>query len=321
MSDTTSLPATMRGWAINGYGDEMVLRGDLPVPTPGPRDVLIKMRSAEVGLWDELVRTGARDLGRPFPLVLGLGGAGTIAAVGAEVTGFTEGQYVYAYSYPLADNGSWAQYMLVPDDYVAQVPVSIAPLEAGALPTAGLSAHEALIDLLDIQDGEIVLVSAGAGGVGHIAVQIASLFGVRVGATASRRNQAFLADLGAEAVIDYTEEDDLARAIRAVFPGGVDKILNCVRGEDANEYVWALKDGGKMVDLPGSVSVDRPGVQIISDHVVRGNGARLAELARLFDDGALQVAIHDMVPFADAQEALDEVLTGHVRGKVVLRVT
>jgi NADPH:quinone reductase-like Zn-dependent oxidoreductase len=294
---------------------------DLPVPAPGPRDVLIKMFSAEVGIWDELVRTGARDVQRPFPLVLGLGGAGTIVALGGEVKDFAVGQYVYAYSYPLADNGSWAEYMLVPDNYVARVPTSIAPMEAGGLPITGLSAHESLIDLLGVKEDEIVLVSAGAGGVGHIAVQIASLFGARVGATASRRNQEFLTDLGAHAVIDYTEADDLTRAIPDVFPGGVDKVLNCVGGEDANDYVWALKDGGKMVDLAGSVSVNRPAVEIISDHVVRGNGARLAELARLFDDGALQVALHDIVPFADAQDALDEVLTGHVRGKVVLRIT
>lgn len=320
MNDTASIPATMRGWAIRAYGEAMVLMDDLPVPAPGPHDVLIKMRSAEVGIWDERVRTGAWDLGRPFPLVLGLGGAGTVAAVGERVTDFAAGQYVYAYNYPLADNGSWAQYMLVPDHYAALAPVSIAPLEAGGLAVAGLSAHESLIDLLDIQEDEILLVSAGAGGVGHIAVQIASLFGARVGATASRRNKDFLADLGAEAVIDYTEEDELSKAILKVFPGGVDKVLNCVRGEDANDYVWTLKDGGTMVDLPGSVTVDRPAVRIISDHVVRGNGARLAELARLFDDGALQVALHDLVPFADAQDALDEVLTGHVRGKVVLRI-
>src|SRR4030095_8348855 len=128
----------------------------------------------------------------------------------------------------------------------------------------------------------------------HIAVQIASLFGARVGATASSRNRDFLADLGAEAVIDYTDADDLSKATRAVFPGGVDKILNCVRGEDANDYVWALKDGGTMVDLAGAVSVERPAVKIISNHVVRANGARLAALARLFDDGALQVALHDI---------------------------
>ncbi|OON59673.1 hypothetical protein B0920_20505 [Massilia sp. KIM] len=311
----------MRGWAIQGYGGEIVLMDDLPVPRPGPREVLIKMRSAEVGIWDELVRTGASDVAHAFPLVLGLSGAGSIAALGAQVEGFAEGQYVYAYNYPLADNGSWAEYMLVPDDYIARVPASIAPMEAGGLPIAGLSAYESLIELLAVKEDEIVVVSGGAGGVGHLAVQIASLFGARVGATASRRNRDFLADLGAEVVIDYTEADDLSRAILAAFPGGVDKILNCVRGEDANDYVWALKEGGRMVDLPGSVTVGRPGVDVISDHVVRGNGARLAQLASLFDDGALQVALHDIVPFADAQDALDEVLTGHVRGKVVLRIS
>jgi len=320
MSFKPLIPARMRGWAIRGYGDEIVLMDDLPVPAPGPHDVLIQMFSAEAGIQDELVRTGACDVQRPFPLVLGLGGAGLIVAMGARVKGHAVGEYVYACSYPLADNGSWAEYMLVPDHYVARAPTSIAPIEAGALPIAGLSAHESLIGLLGVEEDDTVLVSAGAGGVGHIAVQIASLFGARVGATASRRNQPFLADLGAEAVIDYTEEDDLSRAILDVFPGGVDKILNCVRCKDANDYVWALREGGTMVDLAGSVSVERPGVRIISDHVVHGSGARLTELARLFDEGALQVAIHDIVPFTEAQDALAEVLTGHVRGRVVIRI-
>jgi NADPH:quinone reductase-like Zn-dependent oxidoreductase len=319
MIDTGPLTETMRGWAIKGYGDPMVLMG-LPIPTPGPRDVLIRMRGAEVGDWDELVRTGEWDMERPFPLVLGLAGAGTVASVGAEVKAFAVDQHVYAYSYPLADNGAWAEYMLVPEHYVAHVPTSIAPAEAGGLPVVGLTAHESLIDLLKVDDGDIVLITAAAGGVGHLAVQMASLFGARVAAIASRRNHDFLANLGAETLIDYTEVEDVTKAILARYPGGVDKVLNGVSGEEANEYVWAIKDGGKMVDLPGAVTVDRPRVKIISDYVVRGNGARLAQLARLFDDSALQLAIHDMVPFTDAQDALDMVLTHQVRGKVVLKI-
>jgi NADPH:quinone reductase-like Zn-dependent oxidoreductase len=320
MTDTTPPAGTMRGWAINGYGEDMVLRDDLPIPQPGPHDVLIKMRGAEVGDWDELVRTGEWDMERPFPLVLGLAGAGTVAAVGANVREFTTDHIVYAYSYPLADNGAWAEYMLVPDHYAARVPTSLPPVEAGGLPIVGLTAHECLIDLLKVEDGDIVLVSAAAGGVGHLAVQIASLLGARVVATASGRHHDFLANLGAETVIDYAEVDDMARAILARYPGGVDKCLNGVSGEPANDYVWALKEGGKLVDLPGSITVDRPGVEIISDYVVRGNGARLAELAKLFDDGGLQLAIHDTVAFADAPDALDMVLTKHVRGKVVLEI-
>ena len=264
MSDTTSSPATMRGWAIRAYGEEMVLMDDLPVPTPGPHDILMQMQSAEVGDWDELVRTGEWDMERPFPLILGLAGAGRIAAVGPAVTGFSANQLVYAYSYPLHDNGAWAEFMLVPETYVAPIPASLAAVEAGGVPIAGLTAHET--------------------------------------------------------VIDYDATGDVARAIRDQYPGGVDKALNCVSGKAANDYVAALKDGGKMVDLPGAVSVQRPGVDIMSDYIVRGDRARLADVARRFDSGALRLAIQEVVPFDEAQRALDLVLARHLRGKVVLKI-
>jgi NADPH:quinone reductase-like Zn-dependent oxidoreductase len=319
MIDTGHSAGTMRGWAINRYRDPMALM-ELPIPQPGPRDVLIKMSGAEVGDWDELVRTGVWDMERPFPLVLGLGGAGTVASVGAQVKDFAAAQPVYAYSYPLADNGAWAEYMLVPEHYVARIPKSLAPVEAGGLPIVGLTAHETLIDILEVKPGDVVLINAAAGGVGHLAVQLAARLGASVVATASRRNEHFVSLLGAETVIDYTATDDVAKAILARYPGGVDKALNCVSNEAANQYVWALKDGGKMVDLPGAISVERPGVTIVSDYVVRGDGERLAKLTRLFDDGALHLAIHEIVPFAEAPQALTMVLTRHVRGKVVLKI-
>ncbi|MDN8618077.1 NADP-dependent oxidoreductase [Variovorax ginsengisoli] len=321
MSDKAGSRATMRGWAIRAYGEEMVLMNELPIPTPGPHDILMQMRSAEVGDWDELVRAGEWDMERPFPLVLGLAGAGRIAAVGAAVTDFSENQEVYAYSYPLHDNGAWAEFMLVPQSHVAPIPASLTPVEAGGVPIVGLTAHETLIDVLRVTRGEVVLINAAAGGVGHIAVQIASGLGAHVVAAASRRNHDFVAGLGAAAVIDYDATGDVAKAIRAQYPGGVDKALNCVSGKAANDYVAALADGGKMVDLPGAVSVQRAGVQIISDYVVRGNGARLAELTRRFDSGALRLVVHEIFRFDEAPRALDLVLARHVRGKVVIRTT
>ncbi|TCS32579.1 NADPH:quinone reductase-like Zn-dependent oxidoreductase [Paucimonas lemoignei] len=321
MSDTASSPDTMRGWVIRAYGEKMVLMDDLPVPTPGPHDILMQMRSAEVGDWDDLVRTGAWDMERPFPLILGLAGAGRIAAVGTAVTGFSENQQVYAYNYPLHDNGAWAEFMLVPETYVTPIPASLTPIEAGGVPIIGLTAHEALIDVLHVTGDDVMLINAAAGGVGHIAVQLASHLGAQVVATASRRNHDFVAGLGAASVIDYDATGDVAKAIRDQYPGGVDKALNCVSGKVANDYVAAVKDGGKIVDLPGAVSVHRPGVKIISDYVVRGNRARLADVTRLFDTGALRLVIHEIVPFDEAQHALDLVLSRHVRGKVVLRIT
>jgi NADPH:quinone reductase-like Zn-dependent oxidoreductase len=310
----------MRGWAIRAYGEAMVLMDDLPVPAPGPHDILLQMHGAEVGDWDELVRTGEWDMQRPFPLILGLAGAGRIAAVGAAVTDFSVNQLVYAYSYPLHDNGAWAEFMLVPETYVAPLPASLTPVEAGGVPIVGLTAHETLVDVLRVTANDVVLVNAAAGGVGHIAVQLASGLGATVVAAASRPNHDFVAGMGAASVIDYDATGDVAKAIRDQYPGGVDKALNCVSGQAANDYVAALKDGGKMVDLPGAVSVQRPGVQIISDYVVRGNGARLADVTRLFDSGRLRLVIQKVYPFNEAQRALDLVLAHHVRGKVVLKI-
>jgi NADPH2:quinone reductase len=188
------------------------------------------------------------------------------------------------------------------------------------LPIAGLTAHETLVDILGVKKDETVLVTAAAGGVGHLAVQIASGLGAHVVATASRHSHDFVSSLGAETVIDYHEADDVAKAIREKYPGGVDKALNGVSGEEANDYVWALRDGGKMVDLPGSVTVERPLVEVISDYVVRADAARLKVLAGMIDGGTLQLTIHDTVEFERAPVALDMVLTKHVHGKVALEI-
>ena len=297
MSETDMVRATMRAWAIDGYGgpERMRLR-TLPVPEPGPRDVLIRMSGAEVGDWDILVREGEWPMGRPFPLVLGLAGAGTVAAIGGEVAGFAKGDTVYAYSYPLYHNGAWAENMLVPASYVAHAPASLDLTRAGGVPIVGLTAHETLTDILAVQRSDVVLITAAAGGVGHLAVQIATRIGARVVATASRRNHDFVRALGAEAVIDYTAEDIVA-AVRARYPGGVDKVLNGVSGEAANQVVRTLRQGGRMVDLTGSVSKVPSGVCVDREYVVRADGNRLAQVARRIDDERLTVEVQDLIPF------------------------
>jgi NADPH:quinone reductase-like Zn-dependent oxidoreductase len=318
MANTDPTDATMRAWAINAYGEPMQLM-DLPMPTPGPDDLLLWMRGAEVGDWDELVRIGEWPMERPFPLILGLAGAGVVVGAGIDVRSFAEGDHAYAYSYPLHDNGAWAEYMLVPVRYAAAPPAGLDLARAGALPIAGLTAHEALLDVLKVQSGEIVLITAASGGVGHLAVQIARHLGARVVATTSRKNCAFVSALGAETVIDHASED-VVRAIRHRYPDGVDKALNGVRGEAANRLPEALREGGHMVDLPGSISARQAGVRIDSDYVVRGDGARLALIAGMIDDGLLQPQIEEMMPFERAPQALDTVLQKHVRGKIGLQI-
>jgi NADPH:quinone reductase-like Zn-dependent oxidoreductase len=318
MSTRGKVRATMRAWAIDAYGS-LERIAELPVPEPGPHDVLIRMIGAEVGDWDCLVLEGEWPMGRPFPLVLGLAGAGTVEALGGEVTGFAEGDPVYVYNYPLYHNGAWAETMLVPASYVARAPRPLDLVRVGGVPVVGLTAHETLTDILAVARGDLVLITAAAGGVGHIAVQIAARLGARVVATASRRNHDFVRALGAEAVIDYTAED-VVEAVRARYPDGVDKALNGVSGEAANQAVATLRQGGKMVDLTGSVSVVPPGVSVDREYVVRADGDRLARLARMFDDDGLTVEVQDVIPFEHAPDALEVVKGKHVRGKIVLEI-
>src|SRR5262249_55723296 len=158
-------------------------------------------------------------------------GSGSVAAVGNEVTTFKKGDAVYVYNYPLRHagcpsdrqhDGAWAEYMLAPSSYVAPAPSAIDLTSAGAVPIAGLTAYQALIDLLKVGNGDLVLITAGAGGVGHLAVQIAARHGARVIATARQENHEFLRGLGAEEVIDY-RVDDFVDVIHKRYGHGVDK--------------------------------------------------------------------------------------------------
>jgi NADPH:quinone reductase-like Zn-dependent oxidoreductase len=308
----------MRAWTINAYGEAMRI-SELPLPRPGPGDVLMRMHGAEVGDWDELVRTGEWPMERPFPLVLGLAGAGTVTSVGKDVQRFKEDDPVYAYSYPLHDNGAWAEYMLVPESYAAPPPPNLELARAGAVPIVGLTAHETLLDILDVRKEEVVLITAASGGVGHLAVQLAGHLGAHVVATTSRRNIEFVEALGAETVVDYTSED-VVQAIHVRYPKGVNKALNGVRGDAANRYVEVMAGGGHMVDLPGSITARRPDVRIDSDYVVRGDGARLELVSDLIDAGTLRVEVIEEIPFERAPDALEKVLTKHVAGKLAIKI-
>jgi NADPH:quinone reductase-like Zn-dependent oxidoreductase len=316
----TSTPATttMRGWAIGAYGETMRLM-ELPAPRPGPSDLLLRMHGAEIGDWDDLVRRGEWPMARPFPLVLGLAGAGTIAAVGTMVRDFAIDDPAYAYSYPLYDNGAWAEYMLVPQRYAAPPPQALDLTRSGAVPIAGLTAHECVLDILKVEKGQSMLITAAAGGVGHIAVQIAAHAGAHVVASAGPANLDFVTSLGAEMVIDYTSQD-LADAVLGRYPGGVDKALNGVPGEAANEILAAVRAGGTVVDLPGAITAVRRGVRVISDYVVKGDGARLRALSRMIDDGRVRAEIGQVFPFERAPDALEMVLGKHLRGKVALKI-
>jgi len=329
-SETTT--TRMAGWAIERFGDPqrnpaLLVLETLRMPKVGRRDVLIRMYGAEIGDWDALVASGGWSVERSFPIVLGLAGSGSVVAVGKDVVGLREGDRVYTYNHPLAHegcashdhNGAWAQYMLVPFERVALAPTSLDLTHAGAVPIVGLTAHEAVVDLLKVERHDVLLVTAAAGGVGHLAVQIAAQRGARVVATARAQNHELLRGLGAELLIDYTRED-LVKEVRKRFPDGADKALNGVEGDTANEVVRAVRSRGHVVDLTGSATENLPDGRVDIDYVVRPDRARLMTLATMFDRGELKLEVAHRVPFANAPRGLGEVMTKQVRGVLVLGI-
>jgi NADPH:quinone reductase-like Zn-dependent oxidoreductase len=331
--ETAIAQKQMGAWAIERFGDPRRERSllsleKLPVPKVEARDVLIRMYGAEIGDWDALVASGEWSVERSFPITLGLAGSGAVVAVGKDVVGLERGDLVYTYSHPhhhrgcrsQDHNGSWADYMLVPFRRVALAPKSLDLTHAGAAPIVGLTAYETIIEILKVERHDVVLITAAAGGTGHLAVQIAARRGAHVVATARSENHEFLRGLGAELLIDYTRED-FAKAARKRYREGVDKALNGVGGETANKVLQAVRPQGHVVDLTGTATKSLlPEGRVDTDYVVRPDRARLTALALMFDSGELKLEVEHPVSFSRAPAGLAEVLAKRVRGVLVLQI-
>ena len=203
--DLQTTGAEMAAAVIDRFGPPSVLHlGRVPVPEPGPNEVLIALHAAGVGSWDESIRDGSWRFGRTrFPLVIGTDGAGVVVAKGSRVKRFRIGDHVYAASTENARGGYYAQYIAASETHVARVPRRLDFVHAAALVYPGLTALRGVNDILGVRRGETVLIFGASGAVGTLAVQMAKYRGARVIATASaRRAQSVLRQLGASAVVD-----------------------------------------------------------------------------------------------------------------------
>lgn len=319
MERAAGLPETMTAVGIEHYGgpDRLELM-EMPVPVPAPGEVLVRVHGAGVGIWDVGVRSGHWDMERPLPLVLGLEASGVVFRAGSEDSAFREGDAVIAYLYPLPYQGAYAEYVLAPERYLAPAPTRIGLIEAAALPVAGMTAHLVLTDILDIQPGETVLVTAATGGVGTLAVQMARELGATVVATAGRESsREYLRGLGVEEIVDYHDEDWPAR-VWELHPGGVDAVLEGAGGTTAERAVAALRDGGRMAalteDVPSESSRDIRVLPVATE----ADGERLARISRMVDEGKLEVRVQEVLPLREAARAHELVEARHVHGKIVL---
>ncbi|GAA4906841.1 NADPH:quinone reductase-like Zn-dependent oxidoreductase [Actinomycetospora succinea] len=307
----------MRAVRIHGFGDESVLAVETaPVPEPGPGDVLVRVHAAGVNPVDSLVRQGVFTVSdRPLPWIPGWDFAGTVVAVGSATTRWSVGDVVYGRP-SLARDGSYAQYLAVDAGEIAAIPRALSSESAAAVPLVTLTAWKALFDLGGLGSGGTVLVHAGAGGVGTMAVQLARHRGAKVVATASGDGIELARSLGADEVVDHRNEDFAARGRFA------DVVLDTVGGRTLERSYGVVVPGGTLVTIAGVPDVaTAAGLGITAQtFVLDSNGPRLADIAGLIDGGDLRpvvTRVFDLDEVAQAHRLID---SGRTRGKVVLRV-
>jgi NADPH:quinone reductase-like Zn-dependent oxidoreductase len=318
-----------------------VLRYDeVPIPQPKRGEVLVRVHAVGINPPDWYLRDGFKILPPewrppvPLPIIPGTDVSGVVEAVATDVHGFAVADEVFGMlRFPSAESAAYAEYVAAPASDLARKPAGLDHVHAAGAPMAGLTAWQFLIDLghdhpnplsqptlhrpMALGAETTVLVNGAAGGVGHLAVQLAKWKGARVIAVASGAHESFLHDLGADEFVDYTKRppEEVAH--------GVDLVLDTLGGPTTGRFLRTLKRGGALfpvfLGFSDFESAARLGVTV-STTQVRSNGPQLAELGRLLDAGTVRVAIDSTFPLADARKAHERAAAGHIRGKIVLTV-
>lgn len=330
----------MRAIRIHTYGAPEVLRVDeVDTPTPGPRDVRIRVGATSVNPVDTKIRSGGqRNIIRyRLPWILGLDVSGTVDAVGSHVTRFRVGDEVWS-SPRHTRPGTYAEQVVIDEREVALKPKNLTHPEAAALPLVGLTAYQCLVEKGHLRAGQRVLVHAGAGGVGTFAIQLAAHLGAHVITTCSPRNADLVRSLGAHEVIDHTT----TRVTALSEP--VDLILDSIGESVFADDLAIVRRGGRIsnitIDVPGHVERYGPHLSLLTigwafarlhlvprltkgvklRHVIkRCDGEQLGEITKLVEAGAIKPIIDRVLPLADVAEAHRLSETGRTRGKIVLR--
>ena len=328
----------MKAFVVERYGKDGLRAAQVPAPTVGPRDVLVRIGAAGVNPLDRMVRDGEFKLLLRYrtPFVLGHDVAGVVTRVGAEVREYKVGDEVYSRPRDLRIGG-FAESIAIDQADVALKPKSLTLEQAAALPLVALAAWQALAEVAQVAPGQKVLVHAGAGGLGSTAVQLAKHLGAYVATTARGQDTEKVRALGADEIIDYT------KAAFADVLAGYDVVLDSLGGDNLARSLTVLKPGGVAISVVGppdaafADQIGRPLLKpvfwLMSRRVragarrrgvryaflfMRADGARLKALANLYDAGVLRPVLDRTFPFDDTIEAMAYLEQGRAKGKVVV---
>jgi NADPH:quinone reductase-like Zn-dependent oxidoreductase len=300
-------------------GPEVLKEIEVERPTPGPTEVLVRVHAAGVNPTDWKHRATGGLLGRP-PFVLGWDVSGVVESVGIGTALYKPSDEVFGMlRYPYG-HGAFAEYVTAPARTFARKPVKIDHVQAAALPLAALTAWQALVDIAGVKAGQRVLVHAAAGGVGHLAVQVAKARGAHVIGTASAAKHEFLRGLGADELIDYRNVD-FAEAV-----GDVDVVIDTMGGDYGPRSLRTLREGGVIVSLVLSnmaeglnAQAEELGIRAES-MLVEPDYAGMRAIAALVETGGLRAEIDTVLPLEEAAKAHERGETGRTTGKIVLTV-
>lgn len=336
-----NIKATMQAMTIEHYGQQQLKLTTLPTPSIGDDDVLVKVYAASVNPVDFKIRDGNLKLilDLPMPLILGNDFAGVVAAVGRNVKNFTVGDAVFG----RADKerlGSFAEYLAIKAAHLAHKPASLDFQQAASLPLVGLTAYQALHDVMQLTAGDKVLIHAGAGGVGTVAIQIAKAMGLYVATTASAAGRALVERLGADLVIDY-KNADFSEIIH-----DYDGVLDTIGGETLKKSFKVVKKGATVVSIsaiPTAKLADEwhlpwykkalfaaasaPLCLAAKKHgahydflFMRPDGEQLAKIGDWVESGSIVPIIDRVFDFSQTNDALAYSETGRAKGKIIINI-
>lgn len=306
----------MRAAGIEHYGDEV---HPMNIPEPRPLEageILMQVRAAGVGNWDNIVRTGGWNVGIVPPMVLGVEAAGSVLAVGPSVQGAEVGDSCITHPVPLHYEGTWAERVIVAASTIARKPSWMTWEEAGALPVPALTAYQVLVPTLNVQRGDWVLVHGAGGVTGSLIVTVAAELGARVVATASPAANKRVLDAGATHVADYHDPQWATTVRKLIGHQGVPAAVNAVPGE-AQVALQAVQPGGRLATITGDPPPTRDGI-FVSSVYVRADGEQLQMVVTLLERRQARLHIGQVYALEEAAGALSAVVEGRSRGAAVL---
>lgn len=309
----------MKSAQMKGYGGSHVIEinQNVSVPDPSGGKVLVTVKAAGVNPIDWKIREGymKQAMRLQFPLTIGMDFSGTVEKVGAEVSGINQGDEVYGQASVMrGGTGAFAEMALANADSITHKPKTLNHQEAAGLPLVGVSAWQALVETMDLKNGQKILIHGGAGGIGSISIQLAKHLGAHVATTVSTDDMQFAKDLGADEVIDYKSQtfEEVVHDCDAVF--------DTVGGNTYERSFKILKRGGiivSMLEQPDQQLMEQAGVKAVHQFT-QVNRDRLTKLADWVDKNNIRVNVERTFPLDKAAEALDYQKDVHPRGKVVL---